>query len=449
MAKITVNFDKKCGKIKPLHGVGQPPFVGTDFSYFHYLTEANIPFSRLHDVGGAYGGNLYADIPNLFRDFDANEYDPASYDFTFTDLLLRKLVEAGVEPYFRLGVTIENHIDVKAYRINPPKDPAKWARICEHVIRHYNEGWANGFHYGITYWEIWNEPDNGINDKTNQMWSGTPEEFYELYRVTSKHLRACFGDSIKIGGYASCGFYAVNDINTPNAEALGLSEEPNDWEMRTAFFVRFFDGFLDMVKKEQLPLDFFSHHSYGDVQKTVFMNRYAAKRLAEAGYGDVEIHLNEWHTFPGKATRGTDKCCASATAMLLAMQNEKMDVMCYYDARMGLSIYGGLFNPMTETPYCTYYGFKAFGKLYKMGVHAACTSDTEGLYAVAATDKTGSEKGILIANIGEETMVETGLTGDFAVYEIDEAHLFAPSEKKADRFALGNNKVVYIEKKQA
>ena len=73
MAKITVNFDKKCGKIKPLHGVGQPPFVGTDFSYFHYLTEANIPFSRLHDVGGAYGGNLYADIPNLFRDFDANE----------------------------------------------------------------------------------------------------------------------------------------------------------------------------------------------------------------------------------------------------------------------------------------------------------------------------------------------------------------------------------------
>ena len=116
MAKITVDFDKKCGKIKPLHGVGQPPFVGTDFSYFHYLTEANIPFSRLHDVGGAYGGNLYADIPNLFRDFDANEYDPASYDFTFTDLLLRKLVEAGVEPYFRLGVTIENYIDVKAYR---------------------------------------------------------------------------------------------------------------------------------------------------------------------------------------------------------------------------------------------------------------------------------------------------------------------------------------------
>ena len=67
MAQITVNFDRRLGRIKPLHGVGQPPFTGTNYSFFHYLTEANIPFSRLHDVGGAYGGNLYVDIPNLFR----------------------------------------------------------------------------------------------------------------------------------------------------------------------------------------------------------------------------------------------------------------------------------------------------------------------------------------------------------------------------------------------
>ena len=216
--------------------------------------------------------------------------------------------------------------------------------------------------------------------------------------------------------------------------------------MRTAFFVRFFDGFLDMVQKEKLPFDFFSHHSYSDVPKTVFMNRYAVKRLAEAGYGDIEIHLNEWHTFPGKATRGTEKCCASATAMLLAMQNEKMDVMCYYDARMGISIYGGLFNPLTEEPYCTYYGFKAFGKLYKMGVQTECVSDTNGLYAIAATNENGDEKGLLIANVGAETTVETNLESGFRVYEIDEKHMFAESPLNAKSFVLGNNKVLYIEK---
>ena len=83
MAKITVNFDKIVGKIKPMHAVGQPPFGGgflkLNFAPMQYLTDANIPYSRLHDVGGAFGGNRYVDIPNLFRDCDADETDPNSY----------------------------------------------------------------------------------------------------------------------------------------------------------------------------------------------------------------------------------------------------------------------------------------------------------------------------------------------------------------------------------
>ena len=162
--QLHFDFEKKIGKIKPMHGVGQPPLGvgddGIDDSLFHYLTEANIPYSRLHDTYGHFAANLFVDIPNLFRNFDADENDPASYDFAFTDVLLSQMVKAGIEPYFRLGVTIENAHMIKAYRIFPPKDPEKWARICEHIVRHYNEGWANGFRFGITYWEIWNEPEN-------------------------------------------------------------------------------------------------------------------------------------------------------------------------------------------------------------------------------------------------------------------------------------------------
>ena len=79
--------------MKPMHGVGQPPFLGIDFSTFRYLTEAGIPFSRLHDVGGAYGNNLYIDIPNLFRDFSRDPKDASAYDFAFTDLLIKNLME--------------------------------------------------------------------------------------------------------------------------------------------------------------------------------------------------------------------------------------------------------------------------------------------------------------------------------------------------------------------
>ena len=40
---------------------------------------------------------------------------------------------------------------------------------------HYNQGWANGFHDNIRYWEFWNEADLSI------FWTETPEQFYRLY----------------------------------------------------------------------------------------------------------------------------------------------------------------------------------------------------------------------------------------------------------------------------
>ncbi|MBQ0110320.1 MAG: hypothetical protein KBS41_00115, partial [Oscillospiraceae bacterium] len=122
MTDINIDFEAKTGKIKAMHGIGQPPIIGIDTDCFKYLKEAHIPYSRLHDVGGWFGGNLFADIPNIFRDFNADPNDPGAYDFVFTDLLIKALVENGVEPYFRLGVTIENFAAHKAYRIYPPED---------------------------------------------------------------------------------------------------------------------------------------------------------------------------------------------------------------------------------------------------------------------------------------------------------------------------------------
>ena len=89
-----------------MHGVGQPPFEGMDFSMVQYLADAGMPYARLHDVGGAYGRNVFVDIPNLFRDFSADETDPASYDFAFTDCLMKALADNGVEPFFRLYLNL-------------------------------------------------------------------------------------------------------------------------------------------------------------------------------------------------------------------------------------------------------------------------------------------------------------------------------------------------------
>ena len=202
--RIEADFTKVTGRVKAMHGVGQPPMLGLNAEHLHYLEEAGIPYSRLHDVGGMFGGGAYVDIPNVFPDFEADENDPASYNFPFTDVIITELKKRGVEPVYRLGVTIENYAGVKAFRIFPPADFGKWARICEHIIRHYNEGWANGFHYAIRDWEIWNEADSGrFRNDISQMWRGTSQQFYDLYVTAATHLKQCFGDNIRVGGYAS------------------------------------------------------------------------------------------------------------------------------------------------------------------------------------------------------------------------------------------------------
>lgn len=128
--------------------------MGADDRMFHYIAEGGFPLLRLHDTGGSYGNGTFVDIANIFRNFEADENDPKSYDFAFTDWLLNKINEQKAKFFYRLGATIENHQKIKAYNIFPPKDKLKWAKICEKIIAHYNEGWADGFEFGIEYWEI-------------------------------------------------------------------------------------------------------------------------------------------------------------------------------------------------------------------------------------------------------------------------------------------------------
>ena len=167
--------------------------------------------------------------------------------------------------------------------------------------------------------------------------------------------------------------------------------------------------------------------------------------MEEAGYPDIEIHLNEWNTDRTRETRGTTKAAADVAAMMMAMHATKMSVMCYYDARVDISVYGGLFNPMTYEPYCTYYSFKAFGKLYALGDQIEIIGDLDdGLYAMAATN--GIEQGILIANVGEEKEIETNLGRGYTAYLIDEKHMMTKKRLSVKHFKLKQYETLYLEK---
>ena len=447
MTHIQIDFNQPIGQIKPMHAMGQPPFAGGflsfDFSHMKHLQKARVPYSRLHDVGGLYGGFRFVDIPNLFRDFDADETDPASYDFAFTDVLLEAMAEYKLAPIFRLGVTIENQMHIKAYRIDPPKDYAKWARICEHVVRHYNEGWANGFHYGIEYWEIWNEPENGPEPETNQMWTGTQEQYFELYDVTAKHLKTCFGDTIKVGGYGSCGFGGI--FFDPQKYGFDVPARPYDAQrvVRYGYHIEFFQNFLAYIKEHNSPIDFFSWHSYSDVEKTLVMEQYVHRTLKEYGYAGLETHLNEWNNAHGNHNFGTSYASASVAAMMCAMQNTHVDMLCYYDSRLQASAYGGLFAPLTYEPVCTYYSFYAFGELYALGTQVAACSDDSAVYTLAATD--GEKKAVMVVNTADEDHeIVIDAADGMTVSIIDREHLLTPTDLCASKFVLKANQVAFL-----
>ena len=436
--QLKIDLNQKIGKIKSMNATGQAPMGGgigfDDYKHFHYLSDISVPYVRLHDVGGLYGGYRYVDVPNIFRDFDADETDPKNYDFAFTDSYLAALAKNGLKPYYRLGVTIENHAEVKSYRIDPPKDYEKWARICEHIIAHYNEGWANGFHYDIEYWEIWNEPDDGL--RVSQMWNGTAEDYYRLYDVAAKHLKAKF-PNIKIGGYAAIGFYAA--VETEEFLATEAAIRPK-------YFLEFFHGFMKYIKAHGSPIDFFSWHSYSAPEKFLREVKWVCEQLQAYGYGHVEKHINEWNP-PCRQERDKAVHGAEIAATMLGSQNTPMDMLMVYDARLDGSLYSALFLPTLKhgAPKLSpgYYAFAAFSELYKLGTQVALEGFEDGVYAVCASN--GKKNALMISNISGEDKalsIEGADLSDARWYVLDDDRMLSWSP--AIR-TIQNNTVVLVE----
>ena len=398
-AEVKVDFSTEIGPVKPVNGVGQPPLVGKlyDWSMMHYLKDAGIPYSRLHDVGGWLGAGMFVDIPNLFPDFEADENDPRNYRFAYTDSLMKALDKNGVEPLFRLGVTIENFAEWGYPPVNilPPKDYEKWARICEHVIRHYTEGWADGFRMKVAYWEIWNEPDNYPSPKDNCMWRGDWEGYMRFYGTVAPYLKARF-PHLKIGGYGSCGFYAA--VGSDNVQAANSSP-------RMEYFVECARKFLAAAHDNEWPLDFFSYHSYSAPTEAMRQVRFADELLNEYGFTAerCERIFNEWLPYVKHENLGTALQAVGIAAELIGLQNGPCDVACIYDARCAIGNYAPLFNPLTYKPHKAYFAFTAFNELRRRGTAVLVeVSGDKDIWAAAA--KGEKDAAVMMANDSDKSV---------------------------------------------
>ena len=404
--KLTIHFNESAGRIKPMNAVNNGPVytknADQNSGNMAAYTEANIPYARTHDAAffARYGGEHTVDITAVFPSFDADPYDPASYDFHYTDEYAETIMMAGTEVFFRLGQKIEH--GTKKYGIWPPKDFMKWAIVCEHLIAHMNEGWADGHHYGIEYWEIWNEPD-----LYGKCWMGTPEEFYELYCITAKHLKSRF-PHLKIGGPAVTGYRP-------------------DW-LRPLF---------QKIKDENVPFDFYSWHRYAKTPaEVVDVVRKHRALLDEFGFTETESILNEWNYVKGWGgndwiesleTEISLKGAAFIAGTISACQYEPLDLLMYYDARP--CAMNGLFSIYTYKTLKGYFPIKTWGEMLKMGEACPVCCNVPDIFAAAAKDAEGNKLAMITyysdndAAVAKTFTVETAGFGDSAqMYLLDDTH---------------------------
>ena len=410
---VTIAFsDEVIGRIKPLNGGNQAPPLHNEENPFNnndrgskYIREAyadlHLDHARLHDSPLENPGMRLVDIHMIFGNFHADPEDPRNYYFEQTDDYIANCIAGGTPIYYRLGASIEHSL--KKYFVKPPADYAKWIEIASHIIRHYNEGWANGFHYGIEYWEIWNEPDLGP-----KMWTGTEEEFFNFYLQAATELKKRF-PHLKIGGPG-------------NARFLDHAKR-----------------FLKFCAGHHAPLDFYSYHKYTttpfeEILTTPFEVR---KYLDELGYTKTEIHVNEWHyVFATDAERAKEngvehaykglEAGAAAVLVMSRWQDTPVDKASYYTVTTSPR-YGLFFNGKIKTK--SYYAFLAFGKLTRYPERLRAESSSDYVSALAGRCADGS-KALLIScyRTGSETLEISGCGNIEEILIVDDAHDLEPVE---------------------
>ena len=391
----SVDFAQKIGPIKKLNGanIWAPLYNSRNAQTQDAAVGCHFSTIRLHDIPLDNGGMRLVDVQHIFGNEDADPQDPKNYYFTQTDDYIRRIVEGGSMPVYRLGTSIEH--SANSYYARRPKDPEHYAEICAGIVRHYNEGWADGFHWNIAYWEIWNEPD-----LVPQMWDDKDWNTYcEFYVVVAKRLRAEFPD-IKIGGPA------ITGAKLPLIRQLAQA-----------------------CKEAGAPLDFVSWHCYPKKPEQLLdPPAQVRKALDEIGFPNAELHLNEWHYLPcgfdglsksledrirwHEAPDGLHGYVSAAfnDYVLTRWQDTPLTMSNYYtynSKAWGTHDYYG----RTRT---TYYSLRLFGELVAYSPERVKTTDAGGPVALlGGVDEGDNVKRLLVSifKLEDAAPIEIALAG--------------------------------------
>lgn len=358
---FSVNLTENLGMIKNFMGTNVGPVrTNSPVNLTENFQQTGLNYVRTHDYYGA------CDISTIFPDTSRNASDSTAYNFASSDFVIAASINAGCKILFRLGESYE----ANPIHNNPPADMNKWADVCLNIVKHYNHGWNNGFNYNIKEWEVWNEPDGYA------FWSGSSDDFVNLYRHTSLKLKQ-FDSTLLIGGPGIASVFSTEFLNT----------------------------FFTAISTENLPFDFFSYHYYNIANPYFYsyLDSLVTKKLLQFGLSSAKRYVTEWSTlnFSGNINQievwhNNPYVSAQAASVLSYWQNNGPDKAFWYRTDEYLF---GLFNESNGT--YTYSGrtFQALNFLNKTQYRLATTgNDFLGKTFIAGQTALGDSLNFLISD---------------------------------------------------
>lgn len=383
-----VDFSRITGKLNPKqHGCNMAPVLSNrgNLNFDEEIRALHFHSSRTHDWALWNPGQRMIDTHFVFPLMKEDPSDPTNYYFKASDAMIRNCMGTGMKVFYRLGTSIEHsggENEDEHYNTLMPEDFEKYAEVLAGIIRHYTRGWANGYHYDMEYWEIWNEPDLGF-----RMWGGSREDFIRFFVIVLKRLKSEFPD-LKIGGPGLC----------------SLNED-------------FFRKMLGACKEAGVAPDFISWHCYTlNVEQLVSLPSLGRKMLDSLGFEKTETCINEWHYGPISwegAQRASSTEFFHATVMgpvgmhgvdsgvfnlavLSAWQDTPLDSGFYYGA--GIDSNWGFRDPLRAWTK-NYYSMKMFGEIISEYSDKVCSeSYSKTVRTLGVLSEDGSRGALLLSN---------------------------------------------------
>ncbi len=377
-ATVKVDLSMQTGMIKPMHAMCNGPVsYGADISSL--FREIGVPYVRFDGTDSAISAHAI-DISKIFKDKHADPRNISSYDFTYTDKYVSAAYNSGAKVIFRLGESIDRMGIADCRPL--PEDIDTYVEVCANVVRHYNDYFANGYAFGIEYFEIFgfSEEYNDDNDRV-----------FEVYRRIASALKLVDPD-LKVGGMCF------------DAGSGALRE------------------FLRYCRKTRSPLDFLTVSSFeGNPSKAADEIKALIPLVHNLGFSSTEIIVGAWsfidpdaaENYPLKKimSSGEDKFAeirrrlfesqrsvkgaAYSLALMISLGKiREISMSCLYDAQPNISPWCAIADRYGNREKA-FHAFRAYGEIYRAGREIYTATDDQpgfahsGIYAAAAEGEEG------------------------------------------------------------